>query len=40
MVLIESVKTGGPNLIVEPPLVVYKEPNIYTDEIYEIYNGD
>ena len=25
--------------IIEKPLVVYKEPNVYTDEIYEIY-GD
>lgn len=40
MVLIESVKGGGANLVVEPPLIVYKEPNVYTDEIYEIYNGD
>ncbi len=40
IVLIECVKGGGSNLIVEPPLVVYKRPNVYTDEIYEIYNED
>lgn len=37
MVLIECVKGGGRNLIVEPPLIVYKEPGVYTDEIYEVY---
>lgn len=37
MVLVECVKGGGRNLIVEPPLVVYKEPGIYTDEVFEIY---
>lgn len=37
MVLIECVKGGGRNLIVEPPLIVYKEVGIYTDEIFDIY---
>lgn len=37
MVLIECVKGGRSNLIVEAPLVVYKEPGVYTDEIYDIY---
>lgn len=37
MVLIECVKGGGRNLIVEPPLIVYKEPGSYTEEILEIY---
>lgn len=37
MVLIECVKGGGRNLIVEAPLIVYKEPGNYTDEILEIY---
>jgi tRNA1(Val) A37 N6-methylase TrmN6 len=37
MVLIECVKGGGRNLIVESPLIVYKEPGIYTDEILGIY---
>jgi tRNA1(Val) A37 N6-methylase TrmN6 len=37
MVLIESIKTGKSSLTVEPPLIVYKEPNQYTDEVYEIY---
>lgn len=37
MVLIECVKGGGSNLKVEAPLIVYKEPGIYTDDILEIY---
>lgn len=37
MVLIEAVKGGGSMVKVEPPLIVYKEVNQYTDEIYDIY---
>ena len=37
MVLIEAVKSGKPYLIVEAPLIVYKEPKVYTQEIYDIY---
>lgn len=37
MVLIEAVRGGGSWLKVEAPIVVYKEPGVYTDEIYEIY---
>ena len=37
MVLIESLKGGKPNVIVEKPLIVYKEQGKYTDEIYDIY---
>ncbi len=37
MVLIEGLKGGKSRLTIEKPLVVYKEPNVYTDEIYEIY---
>ena len=37
MVLIEGVKGGGSQLTVEPPLIVYTAPGVYTDEIYEIY---
>ena len=38
MVLIEAVRGGKPRMTVEKPLIVYKEPNVYTDEIYEIYD--
>jgi tRNA1(Val) A37 N6-methylase TrmN6 len=37
MVLLECIKGGRPNLIVEAPLIVYKEPKVYTQEIYDIY---
>lgn len=37
MVLIEAIKGGKSMIKVEKPLIVYKEPGIYTDEIYEIY---
>ncbi len=37
MVLIEGYRGGKSRLTVEKPLIVYKEPGIYTDEIYEIY---
>ena len=37
MVLIESVRGGKQNIIVEPPIIVYREKGIYTDEIYDIY---
>lgn len=37
MVLIEGLKGGNPMVTVEAPLIVYKEPNVYTDEIYDIY---
>lgn len=37
MVLIEAVRGGRSMLKVEKPLIVYKEPGVYTDEIYDIY---
>lgn len=37
MVLIESIKGAKSMVKVEAPLVVYQEPNVYTDEIYDIY---
>lgn len=37
MVLIEAVRGGKSRMTVEKPLIVYKEPNVYTDEIYDIY---
>ncbi|MFV0342201.1 MAG: tRNA1(Val) (adenine(37)-N6)-methyltransferase [Anaerocolumna sp.] len=37
MVLIEAVKGGNSRITVEAPLIVYKEQNVYTDEIYDIY---
>lgn len=37
MVLIEATKGGKSMVKIEKPLVVYKEINVYTDEIHEIY---
>lgn len=37
MVLIEGVKGGKERITIEPPCIVYKEPNVYSDEIYQIY---
>lgn len=37
MVLIEGCRGGRPRMTVEKPLIVYKAPNVYTDEIYERY---
>lgn len=37
MVLIEGLKGGRPRITVEKPLIVYKSPGVYTDEIYEVY---
>ena len=37
MVLIEGLRGGKSRMTVEKPLIVYKEPGVYTDEIYEIY---
>lgn len=37
MVLLEGLRGGNPRITVEKPLIVYKEPGTYTDEIYDIY---
>jgi len=37
MVLISGLKGGHSRITVEKPLIVYKEPGVYTDEIYDIY---
>lgn len=37
MVLIEAVRGGKSMIKVESPVIVYQEPGVYTDEIYEIY---
>lgn len=37
MVLLQAVRGGRPRLQVDKPLIIYKEPGVYTDEIYEIY---
>lgn len=37
MVLIEGLRGGKSRITVEKPLIVYQEPGVYTDEIYDIY---
>lgn len=37
MVLLEALKGGKSRITVEKPLIVYKEPGRYTDEIYDVY---
>lgn len=37
MVLIEAVRGGGPMVKVEKPVIVFKEPGVYTDEIRQVY---
>ena len=37
MVLIEGCRGGRPRMTVEKPLIVFKEPNVYADEICDVY---
>lgn len=37
MLLIEGVRGGKSMMVVEPPLIVYEKPGVYTSEIYKIY---
>lgn len=37
MVLIEAVRGGRSMMKVEAPIIVYREPGVYTEEIYTIY---
>lgn len=37
MVLLEMVRGGKPRMQVEKPLIVYKDKNVYTDEIFDVY---
>ena len=37
MVLIEAVRGGASWMKVEPPVIVYESPGVYTEEIYRVY---
>ena len=37
MVLIEACSGGRPQMRVEPPVIVYQSPGVYSEEIYTIY---
>lgn len=39
MVMIQGTKGGKSRITIDPPLIVYKEPNVYTDEIHQIYGN-
>ncbi len=37
MILIEAVLGGRTQMTIEKPIIIYKEKNVYTNEIHEIY---
>lgn len=37
MVLIEAVSGGKPHITIEPPIIVYERPNVYTKQLLDIY---
>ena len=37
MVLLECIRGAKPMIKIAPPLIVYREPGVYTDEIYDVY---
>jgi len=37
MVLIEAVRGGRSRMTVEKPLIIYKQPNVYTEDIIKLY---
>lgn len=39
MVMLEAVRGGKPRITIEPPLIVYREPGVYTDEVQRIYKS-
>lgn len=38
MVMIEGLKGGRPRITIEPSLIMYDRPGVYTEEIYHIYH--
>ncbi len=40
MVLVEAIKHGGTEMHVLPPLIIYKDKEEYSDEVYQMYYGD
>ncbi|MDX9690850.1 MAG: tRNA1(Val) (adenine(37)-N6)-methyltransferase [Acholeplasmataceae bacterium] len=39
-ILIEATKNGNPGLKVEPPLIIYNEKHVLTNEMIQIYGGN
>lgn len=40
LILIEAIKKGRPGVIFEQPLVIYKAPDVYSDEVNAMYGTD
>ncbi len=40
MVLIEGVRGGNSRIKIEPPLIVYKSPGVYTEQLLQTYEGE
>lgn len=40
MVLIEAVKGGGSMIKIEPPMIVYQAPGVYTEMLLATYEGE
>ena len=40
MVLIEGLRGGNPRMTVEPPLIVYKDVNVYTEDLRAEYSAE
>lgn len=40
MLLIECLKGGNPRVTVEPPLIVYQEPGVYTEYVKSLYGPE
>lgn len=40
MVLIEAFRGGGVQMHVESPLIIYKDVNVYTDEVRRLYDTE
>ena len=40
MVLIEGLRDGNSRITVDPPLIVYEKPGVYTPELRNLYDAD
>ena len=40
MVIVEGVKGGNSRIKIEPPLIVYKDPGVYTEQLLATYEGE
>jgi tRNA1(Val) A37 N6-methylase TrmN6 len=40
MVIVEAVKGGKSRITIEPPMIVYSAPGVYTEQLLKTYEGD